>query len=187
VVAYYNYYIGHNSIIDCASYCINVGLGVNTGIYFADRKVECVEYNYIEYTPEFFQYITECGVKDVGAIYTHTNNQKCVIRNNIINGFSGRGIGCRGIYTDDSSYNVYVYKNAVYNVPYGYSIDSYYARFLENRQYAYPGYIGDLEHGFTTPDAKELIFDNFNNKRYILYNLVCGGINIGGNPYSSHP
>jgi hypothetical protein len=76
-------------------------------------------------------------------------------------------------------------------VPYGYSIDSYYAAFNEKRQYAYPeyypGYIGDLEHGFTTPDAeqtKTLIFDNFNNKRYILYNLVCGGINIGGNPYS---
>jgi hypothetical protein len=74
VIAYYNYYIGKNSIIDCASYCINVGLGNTTGIYFADRKVECVEDNYIEYTPEFFQYITECGVKDVGAIYTHTNN-----------------------------------------------------------------------------------------------------------------
>ena len=151
------YYIGHNVFKDFPYSAMNLGR------HFAvEKKYESsgiVEHNEIYYTPQYYADYLSHTMMDSGAIYVYTQNDQLIIRDNYIHDYKGVKDN-RGIFLDDGSSNVKIYRNKITGVPNSFSIDSRRVKDLETRQ-----------------DSKARK-TNFNNS--VLLNSTDGDIRFGG-------
>ena len=109
-----NYHIHHNEFRNFTYSAISVGL------YYQSKMLNpacgIVEYNTIWYDNEYFQNYYKYTLMDSGAIYVTTQNNKAIIRYNVIHDYIGMCAN-RGIFCDTGSKNVEIYGNAIWNIP----------------------------------------------------------------------
>lgn len=117
----YNYSITNNTFRDYG-YCA-ISLGYNRTRDEKQQVSGIAEYNRLEFTKPYVDQYKTSLLMDGGAIYVSTQNDKCVIRYNSINGHTGVKDN-RGIFLDDGAYNVDIYGNVIINIPNSYCIDS---------------------------------------------------------------
>lgn len=108
-----NYLIRGNKLVDYGYGGIRVGLWYLNKQH--DKSNGVVEDNTLLFTDSYINTISEDGLMDGGAIYISTINDKAIVRNNYINGFSGAG-GNRGIFCDDGAMGYEIYGNVILNI-----------------------------------------------------------------------
>lgn len=118
------YDIQDNTLDTFGSFGIRVGCGLKR--LMESYVCENVENNVLNNTMQ------QGVVTDTGAIYVAPNNNNCIIKDNIINGYNGKNQN-HGIYLDDGAYNVNVEENQI-EVSTGYAISARYA-YVESRGY----------------------------------------------------
>ncbi len=126
-----NYYIGHNVFRDFPYSAMNLGRHFGGDKNFISSGI--VEHNEIYYTPQYLADYQSHTLMDSGAIYVTTQNDLLVIRDNNIHDYNGIKDN-RGIFLDDGSFNVKIYRNKVSGIANSYCIDSRRVKDLETRQ-----------------------------------------------------
>lgn len=108
--------------------------GIRVGVWYGDKQAcPCygtVENNNLTYSEGYLSDIMNRGLMDSGAIYVSTKNDKAIIRNNIINNFSGAKDN-RGIFCDDGAYNLEIYGNLILGTTNCFSIDARRVNWVE--------------------------------------------------------
>lgn len=147
------YYIANNAFKDFGYGAI--GVGVWNGFTKKHTSKGIVERNELFFSSKYFSEVWKRMLMDSGAIYTWTQNDEVIIRNNYIHDYSGAGDN-RGIFCDDGASNLKIYGNVLLNIPNCYSIDSRKVK-----------------------DSHKEYLCNANN--LIAYNIVDNGIRYQGN------
>ena len=151
------YYIGHNVFRDFPYTSMYLGRHFGGEKNFVSSGI--VEHNEIYYTPQYLADYQSHTLMDSGALYVTTQNDLLIIRDNYIHDYKGIK-GNNGIFLDDGSFNVKIYRNKVTGISNGTSIHSRRVKDLETR---------------SDSKAKKT---NFNNS--ILLNTVDGDILFEG-------
>lgn len=115
------YYIANNTFCDFGYGAI--GVGVWHGFIKRYPSMGIIEHNEIYFSTMYFTKVWKHTLMDSGAIYTWTQNDDVIIRNNYIHDYSGAGDN-RGIFCDDGACNLKIYGNVLLNIPNCYIIDS---------------------------------------------------------------
>ena len=116
-----DYYICDNTFTNYGYGGISVGDWYRASHEQPSRGV--VENNKLTFSEDYLKEIELDGIMDGGAIYLQTKNDGAILRNNIINGFSGAG-GNKGIFCDDGAYGFSLIGNVVTSVKNSYCITS---------------------------------------------------------------
>ena len=116
-----DYYVSGNKMIDFGYGGIGVGVWYKSPMNIPCRGVS--ENNDLSYTKEYLSNIDNNCIMDGGAIYIWTKNERAIIRNNHIHGFSGMA-GNRGIFCDDGAFNVQIIGNVITGIENSYCIES---------------------------------------------------------------
>lgn len=154
-----DYYISGNTLHNYGSGGISVGDWSN----YPHDKPSCgvVENNSLTFSQDYIKEIEKNGLMDSGAIYIWTKNDGAIIKNNVINGYSGAG-GNKGIFCDNGSYGVSIIGNLIIGVANSYCITSRRVAIVEE----------------TRSPGTGIIASNINNE--IRDNIVDGAINFVG-------
>ena len=116
-----NYHIKNNTFRDFGYSAISLGYGKTRT---ESQEVSGItEYNTIEFTKDYVEKFKTSMLMDGGAIYVTTQNDECIIRYNIIAGYTGMKDN-RGIFCDDGAYNIQIYGNVITGIENSYCIDS---------------------------------------------------------------
>lgn len=101
--------------------------GIAVGVWYGSKKNKpccgIVEKNELSYTDSYLNNIDDYGLMDGGAIYSYTQNDCTVIRNNFIHDISGAADN-RGLFCDDGASGLLIYGNVVTRVHNSYCIDA---------------------------------------------------------------
>lgn len=157
------YHIKNNRIVNYGYYAILAGVNYLLGSKedtLENYPYGCIEDNIIEQTDDYFRNARNYVVSDGGAIHIVTTNKKCIVRNNFVNKFNGRGAD-RQIFCDDGCCNVYIYNNRLRKGIAGNSIDVRYVK----------------DGGRDVPTSTPL-----NDNRFVGFNFMDNSIVCAGNP-----
>lgn len=160
------YHVKNNRIVNFGYYAILAGVNYLLGSKedtLENYPYGCIEDNIIEQTDDYFRNARNYVVSDGGAIHIVTTNKKCIVRNNFVNKFNGRGAD-RQILCDDGCCNVYIYNNKLRKGIAGNSIDVRYVK----------------EGGRDVPTSTPL-----NDNRFVGFNFMDNSIVCVGGPRSS--
>ena len=131
-----NYQVTNNIMTDFG-YC-----GVSVGICYGTKQEEpscgVVENNRMYYTDSYIADIDNNAIMDGGAIYVGTKNTEAIIRNNVIQNYTGLKDN-RGIFCDDGTFGVQIYGNYIMGIQNSYSIDCRRVKSVEQSQYPQSG------------------------------------------------
>lgn len=116
-----DYLISYNTISDFGYGGISVGLHFTTPR--TGKITGTVKNNELWYSERYFADYPSHTLMDSGAIYTSTQHDRCVIRDNYIHDYIGMKDN-RGIFMDDGASNVIVVYNTILRIPNSWSIDS---------------------------------------------------------------
>lgn len=147
-----SYFISNNIFCDFGYAAIGVGMW--HGFEKKHYSGGIIEHNEIFFTPKYFSKAWRHMLMDSGTIYTWTQNDNVIIRYNYIHDYTGAGDN-RGIFCDDGSNNLKIYRNIIQNIPNSYCIDSRYSK--------------DLKEGFRN-----------NENNFMAQNIVDGSIRYMG-------
>ncbi|MBO6253034.1 MAG: right-handed parallel beta-helix repeat-containing protein, partial [Bacteroidaceae bacterium] len=144
-----NYHIKNNTFRDFGYSAISLGYGKTRT---ESQEVSGVtEYNTIEFTKDYVEKFKTSMLMDGGAIYVMTQNDKCVIRYNIITRYTGMKDN-RGIFCDDGAYNVEICGNVITGIENSYCIDSRRVASVEKN--------GSRGNNVTRTNVNNRIYDN---------------------------
>ena len=160
-----DYYVFGNKMIDFGYGGIGVGVWYKSPMNIPCRGV--VEKNDLSYTKEYISKIDNNCIMDGGAIYIWTKNERAIIRNNHIHGFSGMA-GNRGVFCDDGAFNVQIVGNVITGIENSYCIESRRVNSVECTQ--------TPESGIVRSNINVVIKDN----------IIDGPILLAGNESSDN-
>lgn len=116
-----NDYLISDNIFKNFSYSA-ISLGVWHGTKKNNLSKGVVEYNEIYYDKDYILHHDQYTLMDGGAIYCCTQNDLAIIRYNYIHDYWGM-CDNRGVFCDDGTCNVKIYKNVVESIHNSFSID----------------------------------------------------------------
>ena len=101
--------------------------GIGLGMHYQQKR-DCpltgiVEYNELWYSRSYLELYQEHTLMDSGAIYTWTQNDSVLIRNNYIHDYTGMKDN-RGIFMDDGANHITVRDNIILRIANSWSVDS---------------------------------------------------------------